>query len=222
MCFSAAGSLALSVSLAGIGTVSVAKSNLGPRRLFAAIPFLFAAQQAAEAVVWLTMGGGEHTATHRLAVKAFLAVALVIWPLWVPAALRAMERDPHRHRTLTMLSGFGAIVGASALGLLLRWQPTARVVGHSISYEYAGSDNALLHYLLVAAYVATTIAPFFVSTIHLSKTVGLTLVASLVAAALIQREALTSVWCFFAAIISGVVLLAVTRESQSIRVDHAT
>ena len=215
MCFSAAGSLALAGSLAAIGTAAVAKSDSGPQRVFAAIPFLFAAQQAAEAVVWLTMGGGEDTATHQFAVKAFLAVALVIWPIWVAPALRAMERDSSRRRILTILSGFGAIVGISAIVLLLRWQPTARIVGHSISYEYAGSDNALLHYLLVAAYVATTITPFFVSTMQLSTSIGLTLIASLVAAALIQREALTSVWCFFAAIISGVVLLAVTREARS-------
>jgi hypothetical protein len=46
----------------------------------------------------------------------------------------------------------------------------------------------------------------------MAKAIGTTLVASLAAAALIERDALTSVWCFFAAILSGVILVAVRRE----------
>jgi len=68
----------------------------------------------------------------------------------------------------------------------------------------------------VLAYITSTVVPFFVSTSKLARTLGSTLVVSVVAAALIRREALTSVWCFFAAILSGVIFLAVNRSREPI------
>ena len=66
--------------------------------------------------------------------------------------------------------------------------------------------------LLLVAYVTPTIIRFFVSTTTMAKAIGTTLVVSLFAAGLIERDSLTSVWCFFAAILSGVILVAVRRE----------
>jgi hypothetical protein len=53
-----------------------------------------------------------------------------------------------------------------------------------------------------------------VSTTSLGQTIGSTLVVSLAAALLVQRDALTSVWCFFAAVLSVLVLVAVGRQEQ--------
>src|ERR1035437_10782384 len=48
MCFSAAGSFGMSGVLAVVGTTSLARSAGRPQHMFAAVPFIFAAQQAAE------------------------------------------------------------------------------------------------------------------------------------------------------------------------------
>ena len=42
------------------------------------------------------------------------------------------------------------------------------------------------------------------------------LVVSLAVSAIVQRGALTSVWCFFAAVLSGFMLLAVDRDQRRI------
>jgi hypothetical protein len=63
--------------------------------------------------------------------------------------------------------------------------------------------------------VMPTVVPFFVSTARLARTIGVALAASLVVTVIVQRDALTSVWCFFAAILSGLVLLAVDRERRA-------
>jgi len=48
--------------------------------------------------------------------------------------------------------------------------------------------------------------------VSLARTLGVMLVVSLVATIVSERAALTSVWCFFGAILSGLILVSVTRE----------
>ena len=215
MCFSAAGSFALSGVLGGLGAASLARNSSKPHRMFAAIPLIFAVQQAAEGVVWLTIVDGERTAVHRLAVSIFLVVAFVLWPMWLPLTLRRIETSPTRLRTLSVLCWAGGLVAAYASFVLFRFRPVAQVVGHSIRYDYATSGDTPRHMLYLVAYVVPTLVPFFVSTASLARTIGLTLVMSLVASAVVQRDALASVWCFFAALLSCLILVAVAREQPS-------
>jgi hypothetical protein len=217
MCFSAPASFALSGILTGVGAASIRQSSSNARRLFAAIPLLFAAQQAAEGTVWLTVGGNPESVVLRVAVYAFLGFALVVWPVWCPLALQRVERDPVRRRILTALIWFGAAVAASAAFLLSRWQPVAVVVEHSIRYDRAGTSSAFRDFLVLLAYALSTIVPFLVSSAQLARTIGLAIVLSLTATALIERNALTSVWCFFAAILSVLILVAVRREEGLLR-----
>jgi hypothetical protein len=214
MCFSPTGSFVLSGVLASVGVVAVTQSSARHHGMFAAIPFLFAAQQASEGVVWLTVNDGADSSLLRVAVIAFLGFALVVWPVWVPVSLRRIEPNAARRRALTMLSWVGAAVSVSAAFLLALWQPVAAIAGHTIryTYGYGGKAGVLRELFLLIAYVTPTIIPFFVSTTNMAKAIGTTLVVSLFAAGLIERDSLTSVWCFFAAILSGVILVAVRRE----------
>src|SRR5690242_19077182 len=127
MCFSPTGSFVLSGVLASVGVVSVTQNSSRHQRMFAATPFLFAAQQASEGVVWLTVKGGGDSSLLRVAVIAFLGFALVVWPVWVPVSLRRIERNAGRRRTLTVLSWVGAGVSVSAAFLLALWRPVAAI-----------------------------------------------------------------------------------------------
>jgi hypothetical protein len=215
MCFSAAGSFAVAGVLTVMGAVSMTRNSSPPHRMFAAIPFVFAAQQATEGIVWLTIGG-SHPVLHRMAVIAFLAFALVVWPIWLPASLRQVERSPARRRMLTTLLWCGSLVSAYAAFLMIRWAPEARIAGHSIRYDYAASTDTPLQVLHLVAYVVPTIVPFFLTTVSLARTMGITLVGSLVVTVLVERDALTSVWCFFAAILSGILFVALGREQRAV------
>ena len=139
MCFSATGSFATAGVLTAIGAVSLSRASSKPLRKFAVVPLFFAAQQAAEGIVWLTMGDSSHATLHRLAVNAFLAFALVVWPSWLPWSLGALERNAARRRILKVLSWWGAIVSLGAGAMLVLRPATAGIMGHSISYDYAQS-----------------------------------------------------------------------------------
>lgn len=211
MCFSATASFTLSAILIGVGVASVARSSSPSHRLLAAAPLLFGAQQAAEGIVWLTVGEPSHATLEHLAIDVFIGFALVIWPFWVPLSMQRIEGNAVRRRILTALCWFSAIVSASAATLVSRWQPTAQIAEHSIRYDYPGTSNAALHLVLVLAYITATVAPFFVSTAKLARTLGVVLTMSVAAAVVIRHEALTSVWCFFAAALSVLVFFAVAR-----------
>ena len=216
MCFSAAASFTLAGVLTGVGVVSVARNESKPHRLLAVVPFLFAAQQVAEGVVWLTMPGGDQTLLSRVATTAFLAIALVLWPIWAPLSLRIVERSDPRRRALTGIAWLGVVVAAIAAFLLARWQPIAAMAGHSITYHFGRSTTGLVGLLILVAYAIPTVGPFFVSTVSLARTIGAALVVSLGIAALIERDATTSVWCFFAAVISVLVVVAVDRDRRRV------
>jgi len=214
MCFSATGSFAISGILTAVGAASVARNGSKAHRMFAAIPLIFAAQQAAEGTVWLTMNG-EHPALHMLAISVFLGVAFVIWPTWLPLSLRLSEQSPAQRRALGALFWAGCAVAVYAGLFMARFPPVAHIAGHSIRYDYVTSGNAGSHGFYLVAYALPTVVPFFVSTLRMARTIGIMLVVSLVASVVVQRDALTSVWCFFAAILSGLILVALEREQRS-------
>ncbi len=201
-----------------IGGVSIGASADKPRRLFAAIPLGFAAQQAAEGIVWLTINVPAHATLHRAAVFGFLAFGLVIWPTWVPWALRVAERDSARRKWLTRLTWAGVFVSLGAAVLLTRWEPSAYIEGSSVHYNFGFPTGAVSHVLLVVAYAAPALVSFFVSTIELSNVFGAALVLSMGAALLIRAEALTSVWCFFAAGLSVLVFVSARRAATPIAI----
>jgi hypothetical protein len=183
--------------------------------MFASTSLVFAAQQAAEGVVWLTIDGSAHTVVHRLAVVVFLGFALVVWPMWLPFSLQLIERSPGRRKVLIWLFWFGLVAAAVAVVLLTRSRPVAVVAGHSIRDNRAGSLTGLPRLLVLLAYTTPTIFPLFVSTAPLPRTIGVVLTTSLVLTAVIERTALTSAWCFFAAMLSGLIYLAVARTESS-------
>lgn len=200
--------------LAGLGIASIARNASKPHRPLAAIPLLFAAQQAAEGVVWLAMGNSDQALFSQFAVSIFLGFALIIWPIWVPFSLQRVEHDPNRRRVLTVLVCAGVAVAAYATLLLTRWHPLPQIAGHSIRYVYSAGPDAFAPGVYLAAYAIPAVAPFFVSSASLMRTIGTALVASLALTFIVERDALTSVWCFFAAILSGLVLAAVIQEQR--------
>lgn len=207
MCFSPTASFALSGVLTTVGVISVARAGRPAQRMFAATPFVFGVQQASEGVVWLTIGAPAHTAA--VAVRVFLGLALVLWPAWVPTSLWLCERRPGRRRALLFLSVCGAGFALVALVLLLAFPSAAKMADRSLTYDFAMKTNGFMHAVILAAYIGCTVVPFFIATSRFMRTFGALLVVAVAAAIVVRAEALTSVWCFFAAALSALVAAAV-------------
>ena len=103
MCFSASASFAASGVLSVVGAVSLTKAERN-ERLFAAVPLIFAAQQAIEGALWISP---VESACQIGWGYGFLGFAYVVWPVYVPIAVYLMEKRPQQQGLERTTRGWG-------------------------------------------------------------------------------------------------------------------
>ena len=169
----------------------------------AAVPVLFGLQQLCEAKVWagLDLGG---PGLARVPSLAFLFFALVVWPVWVPLAVAAVEPRGRKRGGLVALAAVGATVGAAY------YLPVAAdggrglgpaVVGHSVRYDFSGVPAAEGR-AWPALYLGVVCVPLLVSRDRRLRPLGVAVAVAAVAAYALFEHAFASVWCFLAAVLS--------------------
>ncbi len=200
MCFSPTASFGSAVVLAAVGTVSMHLNKSKQSKMYAAIPFLFGVQQASEGLVWLSLG--QNAPWEKLSIMTFLLFALVVWPSWIPWALHKMETEKSPKRILGILKGVGIFVSTYATGVLILRMPEASVEHHSIVYYTPDELNFIPSNIQPLLYLSASVVPFFVSSQRRVRTVGHLITAGLLFTMTFKSYAITSVWCFFAAVAS--------------------
>lgn len=211
MCFSAEASFASGAVLSAIGIATVKKVSRPEQRLFAVIPLLFATQQFAEGVLWTTLRSGGYERLQNAAMYIFLITALVIWPVMVPLSIWFMEKVKERKKILLGLVVMGGAVSLIYSYYLISHTVSVQISGFHLLYiidEFPNLQYAFIFYLL------PTIAPLFVSTVRRMWLFGILIATSCLITGVFYAEYLTSVWCFFAALIS-VTVYWVLIESRS-------
>jgi hypothetical protein len=126
MCFSAPASFSAAAVIAGVGVVAAVQKKPSSHRMLAAVPLVFAAQQVTEGIVWLTIGRPAERTENLVAVAVFMAVALVVWPVWVPLSLMLAEKNPRRRRVVAALTWFGGGAAAFAARFTRRHRASPR------------------------------------------------------------------------------------------------
>jgi hypothetical protein len=213
MCFSAPASFVAGALLSGIGITSQRKVRKPEQRLFAVIPFLFGLQQFAEGVLWITLrSGGGYDWLQNVATYAFLIPALVIWPTMVPLSIWFMEKAETRKKILAGLMATGGIVSLFYVFCLISYNVTPQILGFHM--VYLDEFPRTIMDIAFPFYLASTIAPLFVSTIRRMRVFGILIAISYLVTGIFFKHYLTSVWCFFAALIS-VVIYWILSESHT-------
>jgi len=202
MCFSAGVSYGSAAVLIATGTATTLGNNSKEQRMIAAMPFFFGIQQAAEGIVWQTMGYEAVSSLHQFGIVLFLSFAFIIWPSWLPWSLYPIEIHKKRKKILKALGFLGIGVSILATTALFYVEPRASVAGHSVAYTFHGMDRHWPANLEALLYFTPTVIPFFVSSLRTVRLAGLLVFGSMLLAKVINRETETSVWCFFAALIS--------------------
>lgn len=181
---------------------------------FAAYPVAFGLQQAVEGALWLGIASDDQ-ALIRAASKGFVFFSHFFWLFWAPLSVLAVEGDGRRRRILAVLTVLGGGFGASLfLPVLLSddWLNVA-VSQHSISYQITVIYDGIVHReVLRAGYVGMIVASLLICSVNRVRVFAGLILISMVAAYLFFDYAFTSVWCFFAAILSLHVLYMVRKE----------
>jgi hypothetical protein len=215
MCFSAEASFAasgvLTASSIAIWRIPKEKASV-PLSTF---PAIFAAHQFVEGILWLNHDGVLPDAYKTGAVYAYVLIAYVLWPVFVPFAVYLTETERRRRLVMLLCQAVGLGVG---MWLLLANLGTPLDVSAdccSLSYHVNAPD------LLIVPYLFAVSVPFLVSSRRGLRLFGLALTASCAAAAVLTSAAtFPSVWCFFAAVLSAGLYLYFYVAAHAISHQH--
>lgn len=202
MCFSASASFAAGSLLLGLGALTWKAARRPHERPFAAIPLLFAIQQFIEGVVWLTFSH-EAPQLNTAMTYAYSVFSHLLWPVFVPLAVLLIEPPGWRRRALGTCVAAGMAVSAWLLLAIAEGGIVARPSGHHIEYVTP-------HYFALATmalYLLSTSASQLLSTHGAVRAFGLLALLSFGAAYVAYTTWFISVWCYFAAALSAIVLL---------------
>jgi hypothetical protein len=206
--------------ITAIGVLTVRKNTEPSRRLFAAIPLVFGVQQISEGFVWVALQSPGHELMLQIASYTFLFAAVFLWPALVPLSVLLMEPSARRRRALVVFLAIGVATSLYYGSGLLFHDVNPEISSHHI--RYTNTFPRQFADMAFAAYLLATLIPLFISGVRRMWIFGILVTVSCLVTGIFYREYLTSVWCFFAAIISVVILLIVsspaTRQPSGSRV----
>ena len=203
MCFSAEASFAGGVIISAIGVATVREVHKPSQLVFASIPLFFGLQQFVEGCLWVAIPNPELIHFQKTATYIFLIMADFLWPTMIPLAVLLMETNKKRKKILRILLGLGLSLSLYYAYCLVFFNVTPQIMGYHILYNTDFPKSLSLPAFII--YLIVTIPPLFVSSIQRTHLLGILMFSSCLITAIFFTQYLTSVWCFFAALISGVI-----------------
>ena len=196
MCFSATVSFGAAAVLTVIGAATIAKAKRIADLPLAVVPLLFAAQQAVEGFLWRAVPDGRD---HSLWLATlFATIALIVWPLLIPAAIGLVEPDIRRRSIMFVLLPAGIGVAVNHAAIMLAHPYRAWPVGHTLTYV----NNYPISPVMLGIYVVCACIPPLLSSSLALRLFGVIIIAGLCIAFIAFYESFVSVWCFFSALAS--------------------
>ena len=211
MCFSAEASFAGGIVISAIGVATVTKVHKSSQLVFASIPLFFGIQQITEGVLWLTLPNPDNVSIQKFSTYLFLIMADVLWPMMIPLSVFFMEENQKKKKILRLLLILGACLSTYYATCLVLFNVNPEIMGYHIHYHTGFPKSLAL--ITFAIYLTVTITPLFISSIKKTHLLGMLMFLSCAVTAIFFTQYLTSVWCFFAALISGVIFW-ILRDSK--------
>jgi hypothetical protein len=204
MCFSPQADLVGGVVISAIGVDAV--RHVRQRRELIAlawIPLLLGAHQFIEALTWLWLQGHVPRGAGHLALWAYLLIALVVLPVFVPLAVIAAEPSRRRKQVMAPFALIGAVIAVTLLAAMIRGPVGVTLASYHLSYGIRLPAGLVI----VTLYVVAVCGPLLTSGY---RNVVLFGVVNLIAVVIIARLTISgfaSVWCGWAAVSSAAITL---------------
>ena len=204
VCFSPQADVGGGLLICAIGVDAV--RHIGRRREFIAlawIPALLGAHQFIEALVWLWLQGHVPRGIGDVALWAYLLIAFVVLPVFVPLAVIAAEPSRRRKQVMAPFALIGAVIAVTLLAAMVRGPVGVKLAPYHLSYGIRLPAGLVI----VALYVVAVCGPLLMSGY---RNVVLFGVVNLIAVVIIARLTISgfaSVWCGWAAVSSAAITL---------------
>jgi hypothetical protein len=195
--------------VAGIGVTAIgvdACRNIRGRSdhlLLAILPLILGVHELVEDFVWWGLQGHVSHPVGRVAIWAYMAIAFVILPVFVPLAVLMLEPTMHLRRRMAPFIALGAVVSTVLLVAMLRGPVSAARHPWHLSYSIR------LHHavIIVGLYVIAICGALLLSGYHHIVVFGLANLAAVVTLAALTASGFASLWCVYAALSAGAIAL---------------
>ncbi len=204
MCFSPQADLVGGIVISTIGVVAIRNAQKRHRDIaLSTLPLLLGAHQIIESFVWLGLQGHEPHEIERVALWAYLLIAFVVLPIFVPLAVVINEPSRRRRFIMTPLVALGFAVSTILFVTMLRGPVSVRLRPYHLAYSINLSHGGIV----VVLYVTAICGTLLLSTRRRVVTFGLVNVIAVVVIAWLTIDGFASVWCGWAAVTSGAIAL---------------
>jgi hypothetical protein len=202
MCFSPWGDLVGGAAVVGIGVDAClhlkGRSEFGA---IAALPIALGLHQMDESLVWWWLQGHVSHSVGEAATWIYLIFALVILPILVPLlVLFFMPPGPRRWR-LTPFVALGAVVSSILLEAMLAGSPQVRLGAYHLAYSIGLRHGVFI----IGLYIVATCGPLLASGFRPMMWFAAANIPAIIILALLCASGFTSLWCFYAALVSGAI-----------------
>jgi len=189
----------LSGAIGLVGILTLRKVSTPNEVLFALLPLLFALHQFTEGFVWLGVGGHIEERALNLAAGIFIYYAQGLLPFLIPLAVWLIEKKKWRRDILGILTLLGLALAVYTMYGLSTVPSSVTVVNNTLFYNNPWTAN----YYDAIIYIITTCGSLMLSSSISVALFGLLNLIGLTVIFLIRPYGFTSLWCLYAAAISG-------------------
>jgi len=212
MCFSATANFVGFGVLGAIGVAALLEVKQRRELLLAAVPSLFALHQGIEGFVWLGLEHRLPAIVAHDAAAAYVLYAQGILPFLLPLSLLLIEPTLKRRRRM-----LGFVILGGLLGLYILWGLIAYPMQVSMGMNGIVYLNQISTTTAVAVlYVIATCGALFFSGFRALVVFAWVNLFGLLVVMAVRRLEFTSIWCFYAAVVS-VILYFFFRKTRTVR-----
>lgn len=219
MCFSAEVSFGAAVVISTVSVVTLKKATTRPEKIFALIPVFFALQQWIEGVLWIIIPDPDLVILRRVLNYSFLSVAWVIWPILITLSTFLMEKKGTRKQLLAWCLGTGISVALFLIYIMIFKPIDSRIANRHIDYHI--ELHRVIPMIIAIFYLIPTVVSLFISSVKHMWLLGAINLTSYLFTKIYFTEQVISVWCFFGAISSLVILYIIHELRKSAKESRA-
>jgi uncharacterized protein DUF6629 len=202
VCFSAQADAVAGIAVVAIGLDSCRHVRHPKERLLAALPLVLGAHQLMEVFVWWDLQGHVYHEVGRLALWAYLLVAFVVLPVYVPLAVVLIE-PTRRRRWMAPFLALGGLISVVLLSTMAQGAINAMLRPWHLSYGI-GLNHAVL---VVMLYVTAICGPLLFSGYRHVAIFGIGNLVVVITLAVLTADGFASLWCVYAALSAAAIAL---------------
>jgi hypothetical protein len=208
VCFAPQADLVGGLAVTALGVDAVRHVDHRPGHVaLAALPLILGAHQVIESFVWWGLQGHVPSGAGRAAMWAYVLIAFVLLPVYVPVAVFTLERAGPRSTQLAPFVVIGAVVAITLFIAVIRGPVGATIAPYHVNYWVGGGIGLPI----TVAYIVAVCGALLLSGHRILIQFGVANVVVLPILALLDENGFASLWCAYAALVAGVIALYMRR-----------